>query len=58
MPVLRDAIKKHRSIDNARCFHFGPEKIAGIIIYLSFSDDVSLPEAFCVCAFSFFFYAF
>jgi hypothetical protein len=56
--VLDDLMKKHRINGNARCFHFGPEKIAGIIIYLSFSDDVSLPEAFCVCAFSFFFDAF
>ncbi|CAB1068709.1 hypothetical protein D1AOALGA4SA_442 [Olavius algarvensis Delta 1 endosymbiont] len=42
----------------ARCFYFGPDKIAGIIIYLSFSDDVSWPKVFYVCAFSFFFCVF
>ena len=41
-----------------RCFYFFPEKIAGIIIYLSFSDVVSWLIAYDVCAFSFFFYAF
>ena len=51
-------MEKHRSIADARCFYLGPEKFAGIIIYLSFSDDVSWLKVFYVCAFSFFFDAF
>jgi hypothetical protein len=39
-------------------FYCGPEKFAGIIIYLSFSDDVSWLTACGAYAFSFFFCAF
>jgi len=43
---------------HARCFYLDPEKIVGIVIYLSFSDDVFWPIIFYACAFAFFFCAF
>jgi len=43
---------------HARCFYLDPEKIVGIVIYLSFSDDVFWPIIFYACVFAFSFCAF